>query len=474
MRYERMLKGLEAVEGHFSAIESSGRLDAESLRKSDLHNANQLSRVTKLESIDSLTFVSDGNHLSIASEFGSDDSNGVRYLRGQDINGEMVLDDRNPVFIPDSEYEKLTRSHIFTNDVLVTIVGANTGQTALVDVAPDKLTANCKLGILRPKASFNNPAYLHAFLSGRYGQAQIASAKRGGAQTGLILPDLKSLKVPRFSPRFEDAVSNVSSAAHKLRRAALVHLDGADEVLMRFMGMDDWEPPNPANYVRNSRDVFLTERLDAQYFQERYAALSAFINRTGAGKKLGDQLCKNQRGKQPQYSESGLPVINSKHVIRNEVRLDADNRLASFSAEDLLICNGDVLLNGTGVGTIGRASAYLHATCAIPDNHVTLLRPAADLDPVYLSVFLNSKAGQYQVEQRLRGSSGQIELYPSDIAQFDVWLAPMAIQKEIRTLVENSFRDRQEAIRKLGVARRAVELAIENSEAEALAYLQQE
>lgn len=109
---------------------------------------------------------------------------------------------------------------------------------------------------------------------------------------------------------------------------------------------------------------------------------------------------------------------------------------------------------------------------AIPDNHVTILRPkASTVDPVYLSVFINSLAGQMQVEQCLHGSSGQIELYPTDIADFTVWLAPTAIQQEIRQAVENSFTAKQRATELLEAAKRAVEIAIEDSETAALAYL---
>lgn len=225
------------------------------------------------------------------------------------------------------------------------------------------------------------------------------------------------------------------------------------------------------SYVRNCTEAFASGRLDAQHFQPRFQSLIDFIDATGQGADLADWLSENQRGRQPEYSEAGLPVVNSKHVLRGEVRVNDDNRNASFNEADLLIHHGDVLMNGTGVGTIGRCAPYLHEKAAIPDNHVTVLRPRKGLDAVYLSVFLNSMAGQWQVEQRLRGSSGQIELYPNDIGQFRVWVAPAAIQDKIRKSVETSHAQRQRAALLLDAAKRAVEIAIEDSEAAALAYL---
>ena len=182
----------------------------------------------------------------------------------------------------------------------------------------------------------------------------------------------------------------------------------------------------------------------------------------------------NRRGKQPQYAETGLPVINSKHVLKNEVRLNEDNAFAITSDDALKIENGDVLVNGTGVGTIGRAAAYLYDEPALPDNHVTILRPrSGSIDPIYLSVFLNTIAGQWQVEKYLRGSSGQIELYPTDIAQFKICLAQDSVQQEIHSLVIGAFSARRQAHILLEAAKRAVEIAIEECEAAALAYLKE-
>jgi len=77
-----------------------------------------------------------------------------------------------------------------------------------------------------------------------------------------------------------------------------------------------------------------------------------------------------------------------------------------------------------------------------------------------------------QVEQRFRGSSGQIELYPNDIAQFTIWVAPENIQAQVRQSVEASFQAKKRATQLLDAAKRAVEIAIEDSEAAALTYLE--
>jgi type I restriction enzyme M protein len=128
----------------------------------------------------------------------------------------------------------------------------------------------------------------------------------------------------------------------------------------------------------------------------------------------------------------------------------------------LQIRHGDTLLNGTGRGTLGRAAPYLSDGLAVPDNHVTILR-SSDLDPVYLSLYLNSAAGQMQVEMHQRGSSGQLELYPFDIRKFLIWPAPERFQKELRDLHEKAAAAERESKRLLAQAKTRVEQLIEEA-----------
>jgi type I restriction enzyme S subunit len=149
-----------------------------------------------------------------------------------------------------------------------------------------------------------------------------------------------------------------------------------------------------------------------------------------------------------------------------------DNRTAAEPGSPVIIRNGDVLLNGTGVGTIGRAAPYLHVQRALPDNHVTVLR-TKQVDPVYLAVFLNSLVGRWQIERHIKGSSGQIELYPNDIARIVIWDAPDEVQQSARDAVLSAFQRERRSNKLLDAAQRAVEIAIEDGEPAAVAFLAQ-
>lgn len=453
------------AEANLSDLERTKRFDSEYFQSRYTVPLAELAEVTT-ENITELTSVSDGNHFSISDDFAEE---GVPYYRGQDVTGNFFVEQAAPNFITETAYLQphMYRSHLQKNDVLLSIVGT-IGELSLVSESK-QATCSCKLAILRPGKI--NSAYLAVFLRSRYGQAQIQRLTRGAVQMGLLLEDMNQVNVARFSPDFENAVAETVEIAKQQLENSTKLQQQAEALLLAALGLEHWQPPEALTYERSAKDVFGAERLDAEHFKKKYVDLAERLKATGQAARLGELLVRNERGKQPIYSEFGSPVVNSKHVMGGQVNITDDNRSGEDST-GVSIQYGDVVMNGTGVGTIGRAAPYLHTLDALPDNHVTVLRPKQDvIDPVYLSVFLNSRLGQMQVDQRLRGSSGQIELYPVDIAEFLVWDAPKDTQRKIRDAVVSSFDAKQRSAQLLDLAKRAVEIAIEESEAAALAYL---
>lgn len=459
----------------FSQIAARERIDSESLLKVSLEMAARLSTVKRLDSVAAVAHVSDGNHLSIASEFGDEQAEGVRYLRGQDISGDMVLDDRNQVFIPETEYDKLARSHIFQNDVLITIVGVNTGQTALVDEAPEKLTANCKLGILRPKKSIIHPAYLHACLAGRYGQTQVMAAKRGGGQMGLILPDLKALEIPRFSESFESKVAIISLRAHRTRRTVHQCFAEAESGLLQSLGLQNWEAPEPLSYVRSSQDAFAAGRLDAQYFHpakiEALAKLSALSNCT-----VGDRFNSVRELWQPD-DDSGPDVVRN---------YDLTDALSPFldglkePSDRTTIASTKKVIRG-GDLVVSRLRSYLKEIALVqPGGDVPMvasteyivLRPkqSGDVPVEALMIFLRSALPQVVFKWSQDGSNHP-RFDENELLRLPLPQVLIQHSNDYVVAVRAVIAQQESAMQLLDTAKRAVEIAIEHDEKAAMAYL---
>lgn len=309
-----------------------------------------------------------------------------------------------------------------------------------------------------------------AFLSSKYGQVQIARYVTGATgQLHLYPSDVDRIVLPEIGAALRKKIYDLYAAEWESYESSREAQRRADKTIFEALGISNWCPPQPLSFTARASDSLAAGRMDAQYFRPLFEEVTQHLHDTGRAVELGSILTTNVRGRQPTYSDTGLPVINSKHVRANRVVL-SENRTAIVEEPSIIIQSGDVLLNGTGVGTIGRAAAYLHSQHAVPDNHVTVLR-GGSVDPIYLAAFLNSALGQWQIERHIRGSSGQVELYPNDIAKIVFWDAPEDVQAMVREAVLAAFREESRAQRLLELARGAIEIAVVDGESAAVDFL---
>ena len=384
----------------------------------------------------------------------------------------LQLDSSKFKRIPEADYRAgfVGRRKVTKGSILCTIKRRIGQAYPFLDHPDQPLAINQDVALLRPKPGSVTPAYLAAYLGSAIGQAFANREQTEQMNPYLSLIGLRNLPVIVASENVQAGIEELLRAADALSVDVKSAMLEAEATLLTALGLAAWSPPEPLSYTARAAEAFSAARLDAQYFRPKYSEAIALLHAKGNAVELGKLVKLNSRGRQPIYADAGLPVINSKHVRTNHVNLNDDNRFGEVDKSPVVIKNGDVLLNGTGVGTIGRAAPYVFEHDALPDNHVTVIRPD-QIDPIYLSVFLNSTLGQLQIEQLIKGSSGQIELYPDDIAKITVWDAPSDVQTSVRDslLSAKALEIRSRAL--LNAAKRAVEIAIEESEEAALAYL---
>lgn len=148
------------------------------------------------------------------------------------------------------------------------------------------------------------------------------------------------------------------------------------------------------------------------------------------------------RGVPPVYTQdnAGTAVINQKCIRDGLVNLDycrlTDEAARSVPLEKI-IQPFDILVNSTGTGTVGRVGQVFDLTQRTTvDTHVTIVRPNKNVvDPLYLGNWLKTK--QDELEGLAGGSTNQVELSRAKIAELDVVLPPIDIQKKISSIVSS-------------------------------------
>ena len=160
---------------------------------------------------------------------------------------------------------------------------------------------------------------------------------------------------------------------------------------------------------------------------------------------LGEICNEIKRGKSPKYVDRSdyLAFAQKCNVKTGGIDLSLalyldEKSIDRYSEEDNLI-KGDVVINSTGGGTMGRVGYYETKVPegikgVYPDSHVTVIRSVGNINQRYLYYIL--KHNQPVLEDCGTGSTNQTELKPAVLANFVIPLPPLEEQEEIVKKVE--------------------------------------
>ena len=153
------------------------------------------------------------------------------------------------------------------------------------------------------------------------------------------------------------------------------------------------------------------------------------------------------RGKTPKYgNQKILPIIAQKCNHWDQLYIDrclfSDIDYILKYKEEQFLQKGDIIINSTGGGTVGR-TGYIDETVFdkfdkfVADSHVTIVRPNKLVSHRYIYHYLLSPYIQIGIEERCTGSTNQIELRTTTISDYLVPIPPVEEQKRIVEKVES-------------------------------------
>lgn len=462
------MKGLEATIARSTELERTVRIDAEYFQKRFLRSAALIERWNRSD-VAALTHVSDGNHFSISEDFVDE---GIPYYRGQDVTGRFFVETAAPIHITRAAYEQkhMIRSHLKKGDVLLSIIGT-IGELSLV-ASENPATCSCKLAILRPRKVSSE--YLAVFLRSEHGQNQIERMTRGAVQKGLILEDMDQLWVPKISESFENRIVENVRTSRAIQDLTTQKQAEAEDFLLAALGLADWTPPEPLAYTARASDVFASGRFDAQYFMPAKEQVRQSLA-TLPGRFLSDWMNSIREQWVPDRAPPTMRVRNYDVTDALVPLLDAEKK-PSFAADigsmKKVFKDGDVV--------ISRLRAYLKEVAvvrtgddipSVGSSEFIVLRPKDNsISPETLLVFLRSAPVQTILKWCQDGSQHP-RFSESDLLSIPIPSAVAQVSDQITKIVQDGFTARHRALKLLEVAKRAVEMAIEDGELAALAYL---
>ncbi|WP_432107491.1 restriction endonuclease subunit S [Streptomyces sp. AA1529] len=170
-----------------------------------------------------------------------------------------------------------------------------------------------------------------------------------------------------------------------------------------------------------------------------------------------------RRGMAPSYvSSSTVRVIGQRCVQSGGFQAEAARpHDPAQTSKSLIAERGDVLLNSTGAGTIGRSCVFDGKGVFSVDSHVTVLRARRDLvEPRWLDLILRSPWGQSHLESHcFVGSTNQVELSRAELAGTMIPVPSLSEQRRIIEVIDAASAQ-ERAIEKSIVKLRRVRQAI--------------
>jgi len=211
--------------------------------------------------------------------------------------------------------------------------------------------------------------------------------------------------------------------------------------------------------------LFLFQRISSIYY-DRIALPNSYYEKFADGKvvcideeipfeipeswcfvRLGDICNYLHRGKTPKYgNQKILPIIAQKCNHWDQLYIDrclfSDTDYILKYKEEQFLQKGDIIINSTGGGTVGRTgyiddSVFDKFDKFVADSHVTVVRSTKLVSHRYIYLYLLSPYIQIGIEERCTGSTNQIELRTTTISDYLVPIPPVEEQKRIVKKVES-------------------------------------
>jgi type I restriction enzyme S subunit len=177
------------------------------------------------------------------------------------------------------------------------------------------------------------------------------------------------------------------------------------EILDKAFTAIDHAKANIEKNIVNAKELFQSK-------------LDYIFSQKGSGweeKSLGEVCEMIKRGIAPKYADNqGLTIINQKCIRDHKINLEKSrkhNLILKKVSTEKLIRIGDVLVNSTGTGTLGRVAQVRdeeHVGCTV-DTHVTIVRPVPNLFFIDFFGYAMIKI-EDEITKSGEGASGQTEL----------------------------------------------------------------
>lgn len=412
---------------------------------------------------------------------------GIKVSKIGDVTNKRAFNSWEFVF--EDEFENQKGQLLKDGDILMTLTGdpPDVGKVNYI-YKPNKATWNqrvAKIKILN-KEIFNSNESLYAVLSTEYSRRQLERFAKGIRQRNLGNESLERLIIPVLSFNFQKNLESLIKSRFSVLEKSKSQYNQAETLLLQEIGLEkEVTGLNPVEITNTnvkslSESFTVSGRLDAEYYQKKYDVLEKQFDKFKrlqikqiVNYPVSSGITPKAGGDDYSDAKNGISFIRATDLQNGEVSVSNLNYIKSEIHEGLLVRTklkkNDVLLSIAG--TVGRCALFTHDLEANINQAVAIIRfEETEVLRLYLVAFFNSPVGKEFVSKYSR-QGVQTNLNLSEIGELSIPIIDYSKQQEIAQLIEESFSLKKQSEHLLEVAKKAVEIAIEESEEMAMKYI---
>lgn len=333
-------------------------------------------------------------------------ANGKIVIRNKNIKHGKI-DFSSPSYTDDEHFaQRIKRAKPQPGDIIIT------REAPIGDVGMIPENTECCLGqrmvLLRANQSVCDNFYLLYSLQSLYVQHQISwSEGTGTTVSNLRIPHLEQIQIPYLPLEQQAKISSV--------------LRALEEKIENNRRLND-------NLMQQAVTIFKS------WFVE-YSPFDGIEPKEWETVNLDKITSLISRGIAPKYSDNSDQIVINQKCIRNHmIDLSQARTHTPKVINEKWLRFGDLLINSTGDGTLGRAAqVWFQPQNITVDSHVTVVRPAKENLIFYIGLW--GVLHEREIESLHTGSTGQTELPKERVKALELHLPDNGTLDRFNTLI---------------------------------------
>ena len=458
------MDGLDFQEIKKSELENEFTIGAEYYGKKYVESISVVKRQKKTIPLGQMWILAtDGDH-------GSPDyqESGVLYLLSECVK-EGYIEKAKCRYITEAKNRELKRSCLHPGDIVVTKTGVYFGKSAVIPESIPEANTIAHVGKITLKSQYN-PYYVSTFLICKYGYCQLRRRGIKATRPEIKLVEFPDIVIPEFSDRLYSAVEASVRKANTLLELASGTMELSAKLIIDSLAVGSSHAERVSKALVSFKNSFqLTGRLDAEYYQLKYKNYEAAV----FGASNGYTFVKNEfvpvKKSCPRtldnynYVEIGDIDVGTGSAFANTVATEElpDNAKIMTQKGDLLVST--VRPNRGAVAILGNGDLLVSGA-------FTVLREDGDYPKEVLQVLLRTSMYRDWLLRFNVGTSYPV-IKDEDVLNMPIPILGDDIKQDVVAKVNESASLRRQSKQLLEYAKQAVEMAIEQGEDIALAWL---